>query len=148
MVDFQPRTIACFLAELLLLSLRFIPLFFFSTAVPLGPNGGRKKVGAPHVAFRSWFMRHGVRHFCRLTMSDPAVNTHRQGGFGQNGGRHVPNFVSQGARRVWVAPAPPLSAIAGPRPPALACSSPLVQYPPSRQMRPACAAQQPPPSLP
>ena len=100
MVDFQPRTIACFLAELLLLSLRFIPLFFFSTAVPLGPNGGRKKVVAPHVAFMSWFMRHWVRRFWRLTMSDPAVNTHRDGGFGQNADLDGAEFVCAGARRV------------------------------------------------
>ena len=93
MIDFQPRTIACFLAELLLLSLRFIPLFF-SIAVPLGPNGGRKKVGAPHVAFRSWFMRHGVRHFWSLTMSDRALNTHGEGPFGQNR-VNTPNKVTQ-----------------------------------------------------
>ena len=100
MVDFQPRTIACFLAELLLLSLRFIPLFSFSTAVPVGPNGDRKKVGAPHVAFWSWFMRHGVRHFWSLTMSDPALNTHGQSGFGQNADRNGAEFVCSGARRV------------------------------------------------
>ena len=98
MVDFQPRTIACFLAELLLLSLRFIPPFFFSTAVAVGPSGGRKKVGAPHVAFRSWFMRHGVRHFWSVTMSDRAQNTHREGAFGQNADRHGHELFPSGAR--------------------------------------------------
>ena len=85
-------------------------------------------------------MRHEVRHFWRLTMSDLAVNTHRQRGFGQNADANGRELFCSGARREQLVLALPFAGIAGPRSLIVAGSSPLVQYSPSRQMRPACSA--------
>ena len=78
----------------------YTPVFFLNSRAR-GPEWWKKEGWGSSRCFHELvYATFWVRHFWRLTMSDPAVNTHRDGGFGQNADLHGAEFVCAGARRV------------------------------------------------